>query len=166
MWKRDQAVRSADGQPGNSEHLNRQAATPIERAGPRPQDQRGGLDMVNIGQSVVITGELKGSEDLTVEGHVEGTIELRENVLTIGREGKITARVFAKSVIVLGAMIGNVSASDKVEIRDGGSVEGDIVSPRVVIAEGAHFLGSVDMQKKEPKPVLWQKPKATMGGVG
>ena len=105
-------------------------------------------DIVNIGKSVVIKGELNGSEDLTIEGHVEGTIQLREHVLTIGPNGHIKAQVFAKSVIVLGEVTGNVTASDKVDIRDNGSVDGDIVSPRVAIAEGAHFRGSVDMQRK------------------
>jgi cytoskeletal protein CcmA (bactofilin family) len=104
-------------------------------------------DIVNIGKSVVIKGELNGSEDLTIEGHVEGTIQLRDHVLTIGPNGRIKAQVFAKSVIVLGEVTGNVTASDKVDIRDGGSVDGDIVSPRVAIAEGAHFRGSVDMQR-------------------
>jgi len=105
-------------------------------------------DIVNIGKSVVIKGELNGSEDLTIEGHVEGTIQLRDHVLTIGPNGKIKAQVFAKSVIVLGEVTGNVTASDKVDIRDNGSVDGDIISPRVAIAEGAHFRGSVDMQRK------------------
>jgi len=103
---------------------------------------------VNIGKSVVIKGELSGSEDLTIEGHVEGKIELKDHLLTIGPNGRIKAQVFAKTVIVLGEVNGNVSASEKVEIRDGGSVDGDIISPRVAIAEGAHFRGSVDMQKK------------------
>jgi cytoskeletal protein CcmA (bactofilin family) len=114
-------------------------------------------DIVNIGKSVVIKGELNGSEDLTIEGHVEGTIQLRDHVLTIGPNGRIKAQVFAKSVIVLGEVTGNVTASDKVDIRDNGSVDGDIISPRVAIAEGAHFRGSVDMQRKAaqaapPKP--------------
>jgi len=105
-------------------------------------------DIVNIGKSVVIKGELNGSEDLTIEGHVEGTMQLKEHVLTVGPNGRIKAQVFAKSVIVLGEVTGNVTASDKVDIRDNGSVDGDIVSPRVAIAEGAHFRGSVDMQRK------------------
>jgi cytoskeletal protein CcmA (bactofilin family) len=105
-------------------------------------------DTVNIGKSVVIKGELNGSEDLTIEGHVEGTIQLRDHVLTIGPNGRIKAQVFAKSVIVLGEVTGNVTASEKVDIRDNGSVDGDIISPRVAIAEGAHFRGSVDMQRK------------------
>jgi cytoskeletal protein CcmA (bactofilin family) len=148
MWKRDEAVRPASGQPTATP----QAPVPTASSGP------GGLraesahhmekDNVNIGKSVVIKGELNGSEDLTIEGHVEGTIQLKDHVLTIGPNGKIKAQVFAKSVIVLGEVTGNVTASDKVDIRDNGSVDGDIVSPRVAIAEGAHFRGSVDMQRK------------------
>jgi len=109
-------------------------------------------DVVNIGKSVVIKGELNGSEDLTIEGHVEGKIELRDHVLTIGPNGKTKAEVFAKVVIVLGDVRGNIVASEKVDIRDNGSVDGDIAAPRVAIAEGAHFRGSVDMQKKVEPP--------------
>jgi len=123
-------------------------------------------DIVNIGKSVVIKGELNGSEDLTIEGYVEGTIQLKEHVLTIGPNGRIKAQVFAKSVIVLGEVTGNVTATDKVDIRDNGSVDGDIVSPRVAIAEGAHFRGSVDMQRKgaqavSPAATPTAKPSAT-----
>ena len=114
-------------------------------------------DIVNIGKSVVIKGELNGSEDLTIEGHVEGTIQLRDHVLTIGPNGRIKAQVFAKAVVVLGQVTGNVTASEKVDIRDNGSVDGDIVAPKVAIAEGAHFRGSVDMQRK-PEAA---KPAAT-----
>ena len=103
---------------------------------------------MNIGKSVVIKGELSGSEDLTIEGQVEGKIELRQNVLTIGPNGKIKAQIFAKSVVILGEVTGNVTASEKVDLRDNGSVDGDIAAPRVAIAEGAHFRGSVDMQRK------------------
>ena len=131
-------------------------------------------DIVNIGKSVVIKGELNGSEDLTIEGHVEGTIQLKEHVLTIGPNGRIKAQVFAKSVIVLGEVMGNVTASDKVDIRDNGSVDGDIVSPRVAIAEGAHFRGSVDMQRKgaqappkaEVKPAAAAAPQPTAAPQG
>jgi cytoskeletal protein CcmA (bactofilin family) len=105
-------------------------------------------EVVNIGKSVVIKGELNGSEDLTIDGHVEGKIELRENILTIGPNGKIKAQVFAKAVVVLGELTGNITASEKVDIRDNGSVDGDIASPKVAIAEGAHFRGSIDMQRK------------------
>lgn len=101
----------------------------------------------NIGKSVIIKGELSGSEDLTIEGQVEGKIELNNNVLTIGTNAKIKAQVFAKTVVVLGEVSGNINASEKVDIRDNGSVDGDITSPKVAIAEGAHFRGAIDMNR-------------------
>jgi cytoskeletal protein CcmA (bactofilin family) len=147
MWKRDEAVRPASGQPAAAPQPP--APAPAGAPGPRSEmSHHMEKDIVNIGKSVVIKGELNGSEDLTIEGHVEGTIQLRDHVLTIGPNGRIKAQVFAKSVIVLGEVTGNVTASEKVDIRDNGSVDGDIVSPRVAIAEGAHFRGSVDMQRK------------------
>jgi cytoskeletal protein CcmA (bactofilin family) len=146
MWKRDESVKPA-APPAPTP-----AAAPSAPAGgapmaSEPQRTQLGRDMVNIGKSVVIKGELSGSEDLTIEGHVEGKIDLKGNVLTIGPNGKIKAEVFAKAVVVLGEVTGNVTASEKVDIRDNGSVDGDIASPRVAIAEGAHFRGSVDMQR-------------------
>jgi len=153
MWKRDEAVRPASsGQPTTVPPAPPVTAGPGVRPETSPHMEK---DIVNIGKSVVIKGELNGREDLTIEGHVEGTIQLRDHVLTIGPNGRIKAQVFAKSVIVLGEVTGNVTASDKVDIRDNGSVDGDIISPRVAIAEGAHFRGSVDMQRKataQPQP--------------
>src|SRR6187397_3157070 len=147
MWKRDEAVRPTSGQPTAAPP----SPAPTQAGIPAPRPTEASLkmekDIVNIGKSVVIKGELNGSEDLTIEGHVEGTIQLKEHVLTIGPNGRIKAQVFAKSVIVLGEVQGNVTATEKVDIRDNGSVDGDIVSPRVAIAEGAHFRGSIDMQR-------------------
>ena len=105
-----------------------------------------------IGKSVVVKGELEGSEDLTIEGQVEGKIELRDHTLTIGQGGRIKAQVFAKAVIVCGELVGNINASESVEIRETGAVDGDVVSPRVAIADGAHFRGSIDMQRKGAAP--------------
>jgi cytoskeletal protein CcmA (bactofilin family) len=164
MWKRDEAVKPASGQPAAAAPQP-PAPSPAGPSGPRPESNRYmEKDIVNIGKSVVIKGELNGSEDLTIEGHVEGTIQLKDHVLTIGPNGRIKAQVFAKAVIVQGEVTGNVTASDKVDIRDNGSVDGDIVSPRVAIAEGAHFRGSVDMQRKaaaaQPAPAK-SAPAAT-----
>jgi cytoskeletal protein CcmA (bactofilin family) len=157
MWKRDEAVRPTHGQ----------STLPPSSTGASSGRQQASLNpekhIVHIGKSIVIKGELNGNEDLTIEGQVEGTIQLRDHVLTIGPNGKIKAQVFAKSVIVVGEVIGNVTASEKVDIRDNGSVDGDIISPRVAIAEGAHFRGSVDMQRKAtatPPPVTTTKTAA------
>ena len=159
MWKRDENVKPTGGQPGTPSPApvtpSHSASAPTPQPEPRRQTER---DVVNIGKSVVIKGELNGSEDLTIEGHVEGKIELKDHVLTIGPNGKIKAQVFAKAVIVLGEVHGNVTASEKVDIRDNGSVDGDIASPRVAIAEGAHFRGSVDMQRKAGAPQPQAQP--------
>jgi cytoskeletal protein CcmA (bactofilin family) len=161
MWKRDEAVRPASGQPAAP-----QPQPPAAAPAPAPAVSHAKpmeSTNVNIGKSVVIKGELNGSEDLTIEGQVEGTIQLRDHILTIGSNGKIKAQVFAKAVIVLGEVTGNVTATEKVDIRDSGSVEGDIVAPRVAIAESAHFKGSVDMQRKgtgAAKPAAASAPAA------
>jgi cytoskeletal protein CcmA (bactofilin family) len=149
MWKRDDAVKptapAGGGQGQNAPHTSAPAPEPVRSINePQRSMER---TTVNIGKSVVIKGELSGSEDLTIEGHVEGKIELRQNVLTIGPNGRIKAQVFAKAVIIQGEVTGNVTASEKVDIRDNGSVDGDIAAPRVAIAEGAHFRGSIDMQR-------------------
>ena len=161
MWKRDEAPRPASPQPMPAPMPSAPQSAAGHPTGARPDAQQAHhmeKDIVNIGKSVVIKGELNGSEDLTIEGHVEGTIQLKDHVLTIGPNGRIKAQVFAKAVIVLGEVTGNVTASDKVDIRDNGSVDGDIISPRVAIAEGAHFRGSVDMQRKGAAPAQAAKP--------
>jgi cytoskeletal protein CcmA (bactofilin family) len=152
MWKRDEPAKPAGGPAvpaaAPSQTVKPPAVDSAPPARPAAESQRGLENKtVNIGKSVVIKGELNGSEDLTIEGQVEGKIELRQNVLTIGANGRIKAAVFAKAVIILGEVTGNVTASEKVDIRDNGSVDGDIAAPRVAIAEGAHFRGSIDMQK-------------------
>ena len=165
MWKRDESVKPAAPaspapaqQPGHTAPAAEAAPTRPAAAG---EPQRGlERTAVNIGKSVVIKGELNGSEDLTIEGQVEGKIELRQNVLTIGANARIKAQVFAKSVIILGEVTGNVAATEKVDIRDNGSVDGDIAAPRVAIAEGAHFRGSIDMQRTGATPAKGADAKA------
>ena len=107
---------------------------------------------VNLGKSVVIKGDLTGSEDLTIAGQVDGKIELRQNVLTIGSNGKIKAQIFAKTIVVLGDVQGNITATERVDIRDNGSVDGDLSAPQIAIADGAHFRGSINMQKPSASP--------------
>ena len=147
MWKRDESVKPTSGQPATpaapvaSTTQPAGAQASLQSEAPRQI----GRDVVNIGKSVVIKGELNGSEDLTIEGQVEGTIQLRDHVLTIGANGRIKAQVFAKAVIVLGEVTGNVTAGEKLEIQATGSVTGDIVSPRLVIVDGGHLHGKVQM---------------------
>ncbi|MEO2196607.1 MAG: polymer-forming cytoskeletal protein [bacterium] len=137
MWKREEAVKPVAPLPMTNAQGPGAGA---ERARGRTSDRE-----VHIGKSVIIKGELSGSEDLTIEGQVEGKIELRQHVLTIGPHGRIRAEVAAKAVVVLGEVIGNITASDKVAIQDKGAVEGDITAPKVAIAEGSIFRGAIDM---------------------
>jgi cytoskeletal protein CcmA (bactofilin family) len=168
MWKRDDAAKPTPSAGSGPAPVPSVGTAPVEPARSVSESHRGTereRSTVNIGKSVVIKGELSGSEDLTIEGQVEGKIELRQNVLTIGANARIKAQVFAKSCIILGEVTGNVTATEKVDIRDNGSVDGDIASPRVAIAEGAHFRGSIDMQRAgskggESKAAAEAKPAA------
>jgi cytoskeletal protein CcmA (bactofilin family) len=116
-------------------------------------------DFANIGKSVVIKGELSGSEDLYVDGQVEGTIELRGNSLIIGPNGQVRANVNAKSVIVQGKMDGNIRSSERTELRKTAVATGDIITERVAIEEGAFFKGKVDIQKDlQPAGLATDRP--------
>ncbi len=102
--------------------------------------------ITTIGRSIVIEGEVKGSEDLVIDGEVNGSIELTPHVLTVGPTGRVTAaQLSAKSVVVLGKVNGRIQASELVRIGEAGSVEGEIAASRLVVAVGAHLLGRVDV---------------------
>ena len=108
-------------------------------------------EVAHIGKSVVIKGELSGSEDLYVDGSVEGKIELRNHSLTIGPNGQVKAEVSAKAVVVQGKLDGSVNASDRVELRKSAVVNGDLTTQRIAIEEGAFLKGKVDVQKEAGK---------------
>jgi cytoskeletal protein CcmA (bactofilin family) len=108
-------------------------------------------EFAHIGKSVVIKGELSGSEDLYVDGTVEGTIQLQGNNLVIGPNGHVHAEVNAKGVVVAGKMEGNIRASDRVELRKSAVIVGDIVTQRIAIEDGAYFKGKVEIQKDGAK---------------
>ncbi|MGH9529496.1 MAG: bactofilin family protein [Terriglobales bacterium] len=105
-------------------------------------------EIAHIGRSVIIKGELSGSEDLYVDGQVEGTIELQGNSLTVGPNGQLRANVNAKNVIVHGVLEGNVKASERTDLRKSAVVTGDISSQKIAIEDGAYFKGKVDIQKE------------------
>jgi cytoskeletal protein CcmA (bactofilin family) len=110
---------------------------------------RGGS--ATIGKAVKIVGQIFSREDLFVDGDVEGTIELMEHKLTVGPNGKVHAGVKAREVVALGAIQGNVEASDRIEIRKDAKLVGDIKTARIVIEDGAYFKGSIDIVKLEQK---------------
>lgn len=132
---------------------------PIDTPKPRPPAPSTGDYVkgrpVNIGPSILIKGELTGMEDLTIDGTVEGKIELREHNLTVGPNGKIKADIYAQTITITGEVHGNAYAQEKVEIGETGILHGDMVAPRIAIADGAQFKGSVDMSqgtRKESRP--------------
>src|SRR5688572_19771031 len=124
MWKRDQSVAAPE--------------SPQNRAPDQTSPDRSGPSeslVMNLGDSVFIKGELSGSEDLTLCGHMEGSVKLQGHTLTIGPNARIDAEITAKAVVVMGAVVGNVNASERVAIEDTGSVTGDIVSPVLAVAD-------------------------------
>jgi cytoskeletal protein CcmA (bactofilin family) len=108
-------------------------------------------EFAHIGKSVVIKGELSGSEDLYVDGNVEGKIELRNHSLTVGPNGVIKANVTAKAVVIQGKLDGAVYASERVELRKSAAVTGDVTTQRIAIEEGAFLKGTVDVQRDAGK---------------
>jgi cytoskeletal protein CcmA (bactofilin family) len=113
----------------------------------------------HIGQFLHIKGELRGSEDLHIDGQVEGSIELRDHQLTVGPTGQVQANVNAKKVVIWGSVKGNIHAVDRVDVQKSGSLVGDIVVAGVIIAEGAYFKGSIDIQKAGEGKIKPGEPK-------
>jgi cytoskeletal protein CcmA (bactofilin family) len=103
--------------------------------------------VMDLGKSVAIKGELSASEDLTLYGQMEGSVTLPNHTLTIGPHADIKAAIAAKSVVIMGAVTGNVTAGERIEIQNTGSVNGDVVSPRLAIADGGSLRGKVQMPK-------------------
>lgn len=112
-----------------------------------------------LGKSVMVKGQIFSREDLTIDGEVEGTVELHENRLTIGPNGKVNASIKAREIIVLGAINGNVEAADKIDIRKEARLVGDIKTARIVIEDGAFFKGSIDIIRTEPPKPPAPKPQ-------
>ena len=104
--------------------------------------------MANIGKSISIRGDLTGNEDMVIEGQVEGKVDLPNNQLTVGANGKVKAEIHAKSVVIVGHVIGNVIGLERVEIQATGKVEGDVTAPKLMVAEGAHLNGAIQMTPK------------------
>jgi cytoskeletal protein CcmA (bactofilin family) len=104
-------------------------------------------DQATIGKSLVIKGEVTGSESLYIDGRVEGSITLAGNRVTVGRNGVVNANVSAREIVVLGKVRGNLTASDRVDIRTEGSLTGDVVAQRISIEDGAFFKGGIDIRK-------------------
>lgn len=134
MWKQEERIQTVtagvEGTAGSA----------------RPARSNPNRDAI-VGKSIVVKGELQGGENVTIEGQVEGKITLKQHVLTVGTHGRIHADVLARSVVVLGEVVGNIEAAETVSIRAEGTVDGDIKAPRVAIVDGARFRGGIDMEQ-------------------
>jgi cytoskeletal protein CcmA (bactofilin family) len=126
-----------------------------------------------LGKSVIVKGQIFSREDLTIDGEVEGTVELQEHRLTVGPNGKVTATIKAREIVVIGSVNGNVEASDKIDIRKEAKLVGDIRTARIVIEDGAYFKGNIDIIRTpaaapagKPQPVVTPaaKPATASGG--
>ena len=146
MWK--------PNQPGSQTPPTPEPARPQPPAGtPAFDASRAGSaaiptgEQATIGKSLVVKGELSGSESLYVDGKVEGAINLPGNRVTVGRNGQVAANIMAREIVVLGKVRGNCQASDRVDIRSEGSLTGDVVAARISIEDGAFFKGGIDIRK-------------------
>ena len=135
----------------SSKNQNSSSQQPASNSNSLASQLRTTADQATIGRSLVIKGEVSGSEPLYIDGRVEGTINLHDNRITIGRNGNVQANVTAKEVVVMGKLHGNVNVSDRVDIRAEGALTGDVVAHRLSIEDGAFFKGSVDLKKSEQK---------------
>jgi len=137
------------------------------------------LEQASIGRSLVIKGEVSGGESLYIDGRIEGTINIPEHRVTIGRNGVVSADVNAREVVIMGKVNGNVICSDRLDIRSEGSVTGDVVTQRISVEDGANLRGSVQVQASEQKkpqqqakpaeaskPVVNEPPKAAAAVAG
>jgi cytoskeletal protein CcmA (bactofilin family) len=153
MWKPTTQTPTTPGRPAEPE---RPSMTPVSSApseapaAPRAVSASA-ADQATIGKSLVIKGEVTGSESLYIDGRVEGSINLAGNRVTVGRNGVVSANINAREIVVLGKVRGNLTASDRVDIRSDGSLTGDVVAARISIEDGAFFKGGIDIRKAGQK---------------
>jgi cytoskeletal protein CcmA (bactofilin family) len=164
MWKRkEDEYTTPVPEPGLSgSAFNPAASAPPRPAEPSRSESLHSNEVATIGKSVVVKGELSGSEDLVVDGEVEGSISLRGQSLTVGPNGRVRANIEARNVVVNGRVDGDVHATERVELRKTASLSGDISTARISIEDGAFFKGTIDIQKPEPAGKQDTKPPATV----
>ena len=122
--------------------------------------------MATVGQSIVFKGELTGDEDLEIEGQVDGQVELSNHQITVGANGLLKAQVNAKSIIVIGQVIGDLTATERIEIQATGVVEGNLRTPRLNVQEGAVLNGSIDMSAPSTTDVKKPSTPGQQPGAG
>lgn len=156
LW-RNKGEDEAPERPAEPERIMSSAPPPqASFAAPTERRQTGGHEMANIGKSISIKGDVIGDEDTVLEGRVEGRVSLKNHHLTIGPNGDVQGEVSAKQVTVVGKIAGNVIASERIEVRESGRIQGDLVAPRLLVAEGAVINGAITMKDTgalaQPRP--------------
>jgi len=109
------------------------------------------MDQANIGRTLVIKGDVSGSESLFLDGRVEGSITFPDNRVTVGRNGNVAANIVAKEVVIMGKVQGNVECADRLDIRSEGQLTGDVITHRISVEEGAILKGGVEVRNPEKK---------------
>jgi len=150
MWKPSQTGQTGSINPNPTPEPPRAAPPPPVEAPSRPQAVTG--EQATISKGLFIKGDISGSESLYIDGKVEGSVNLPGNRVTVGRNGQVAANIVAREIVVLGKVRGNMSASDRVDIRADGSLNGDVAAARISIEDGAFFKGGIDIRKPDAKP--------------
>jgi len=150
MWKPSQTGQTGSINPNPTPEPPRAAPPPPVEAPSRPQAVTG--EQATISKGLFIKGDISGSESLYIDGKVEGSVNLPGNRVTVGRNGQVAANIVAREIVVLGKVRGNMSASDRVDIRAEGSLNGDVAAARISIEDGAFFKGGIDIRKPDAKP--------------
>jgi cytoskeletal protein CcmA (bactofilin family) len=138
---------SSPATPTSSSFDTSSPATPVRPAAATAGSPAASGEQATIGKSLIVKGELSGSESLYIDGKVEGAINLPGNRVTVGRNGQVAANIMAREIVVLGKVRGNCQASDRVDIRSEGSLTGDVIAARISIEDGAFFKGGIDIRK-------------------
>src|SRR5262245_17643837 len=173
MWNRrkeddfiPKPIKPASAHPTSSELAKEgipMSTLPSRSSEPHFDSPRAGVAV--LGKSVIVKGQIFSREDLTIDGEIEGTVELQEHRLTVGPNGKVMAAIKAREICIIGTVNGNVEASDKIDIRKDAKLVGDIRTARIVIEDGAYFKGNIDIIRTpaaapaKPQAVA-QKPAA------
>ncbi len=149
MWKPNQPASNTPNEPLRPAVPATPAFEPASRPVAGSAQQPAAGEQATIGKSLVIKGEVSGSESLYIDGKIEGTINLAGNRVTVGRNGQVSANITAREIVVLGKVRGNMTASDRVDIRSEGSLTGDVAAQRISIEDGAFFKGGIDIRKPD-----------------
>lgn len=140
-------------------------ATPVPPAAtPKPYATGPGPDVAMIGRAMTIIGQIQSKQDMYIDGDVQGSLELDGCRLTVGPNGKADAGARAREIIILGSVNGDVDASDKLAVKQGGRLVGNIRTAGVIIEDGAYFKGSIDIVKRQNEATVAEPPARAAGG--